>query len=167
MGEKHWAKCSWGKVDRMLTAQHIGKPNYKCLTDDNPYGAEEQFGKHAKPDVCSADANTWACKAAKWEVLKAKPLSPLHLPASQPLPAPHHLPLMLPLPVSQPFCTVPPIYVPTPPLHVPTMYSHYPFQPPLAPLSQPMYSHSQRATSLAPSYYPAFNLSTYTYFHQM
>ena len=160
MGEKRRVKRSRGKVDSTLTAQHIGEPNRKRLTDDDPYGAGEQSGKHAKPDACSADANTRARKAAEWGVLKAEPPPPLHLPASQPLPAPRHLAPMLPPPASQPFRAVPP-------MHAPPMYSPYPFQPPLAPLSQPMYSHSQVATSLAPPYYPTFNFSTYTYSHHM
>ena len=58
MGKKCRAKCSRGKVNSALTAQHIGKPNRKCPTDDDPYGAGEQSSKHAKPDARSADANT-------------------------------------------------------------------------------------------------------------
>ena len=58
MGEKYRAMLSQGKVNSALTAQHISKPNYKCLTDDNPYRVREQSGKHAKPDVYSANANT-------------------------------------------------------------------------------------------------------------
>ena len=58
MGEKHGMKRCWGKVDSMLTAQHIGKPNCKRANNDDPYGAGEQFGKQAKPDARSADANT-------------------------------------------------------------------------------------------------------------
>ena len=156
MGEKCGTKRSRGKVDSVLMAQHIGEPNCKCMTDNDPYGAGEQSGKCAKPDARSADANAQACKAAEQEALKAKPPLP---PASQPLPTPLPLPPMLPLPASQPFHMMPA-------MHTPTMYSH-PFQPPLAPLSQPMYSHSQGAPSSAPPYYPAFNFPTYTYSHQM
>ena len=159
-GEKRGAKHSQGKVNSVLTAQHIGEPNHMCPTDDNPYGAGEQSGKRANPDACSADANTRAHKAVEQEVLKAELPLLLHLPTSQPLPAPRHLAPMLPPPASQPFRTVPP-------MHTPAMYSPYPFQPPLAPLSQLIYSHSQGPASLAPPYYSAFNFSTYTYSHHM
>ena len=156
MGEKRGTKHSRGKVDSALMAQHIGEPNRKHMTDNDLYGAEEQSGKRAKPDARSANANAQACKAAEREALKAEPPLP---PASQPLPTLLPLPPMLPLLASQPFRVMPT-------MHAPTMYNH-PFQPPLAPLSQPMYSHSQGAPSLAPPYYPAFNFPTYTYSHQM
>ena len=156
MGEKHGTKRSWGKVDSVLTAQHIGEPNRKRTTDNDLYEAEEQFSKCAKLDARSANANAQACKAAEWEALKAEPPLP---PVSQPLPMSLPLPPMLSLPASQLFHMMPA-------MHAPTMYS-YPFQPPLAPLSQPMYSQSQGASSSAPPYYPAFNFPTYTYSHQM
>ena len=54
MGEKR----SQGKVNSALTAQHIGEPNHKRLTNDDPYGAGEQSNKCAKPNARSADANT-------------------------------------------------------------------------------------------------------------
>ena len=90
MGEKCGTKHSWGKVDCALMAQHIGEPNHKHMTDNDPYGAGEQSGKHAKPDARSANANAWARKAVEWEALKAEPPLP---PASQPLPT--LLPLLL------------------------------------------------------------------------
>jgi hypothetical protein len=46
-----------GKVNSVLTAQHIGEPNHKHPADNDPYGAGEQSGKHAKPDARSAAAN--------------------------------------------------------------------------------------------------------------
>ncbi len=49
-----------GKANSTLMAQHISEPNHKCATTDDPYGAEEQLGKQAKPDVCSAATNTQA-----------------------------------------------------------------------------------------------------------
>ena len=100
MGEKHGTKRSRGKVDSALMAQHIGEPNCKCMTDNDPYGAGEQSSKRAKPDARSADANAQARKAAEQEALKAEPPLP---PASQPLPTPLPLPPMLPLPASQTF----------------------------------------------------------------
>ena len=57
MGEKCRTKCSWGKVDSVLMAQHISEPNHKHTTDNDPYGAEEQFSKCAKPNARSANAN--------------------------------------------------------------------------------------------------------------
>ena len=57
MGEKCGTKRSWGKVDSALMAQHIGEPNCKHMTDNDPYGAGEQSGKHAKPNARSANAN--------------------------------------------------------------------------------------------------------------
>src|SRR5229473_1831901 len=45
MGVKHVNKRPNGKVNSMLTAQHIGKPNHKRTTNDDPYGAKEQSGK--------------------------------------------------------------------------------------------------------------------------
>ena len=45
MGVKHVNKCPNGKVNSTLTAQHIGKPNHKRTTNDDPYGAKEQSGK--------------------------------------------------------------------------------------------------------------------------
>jgi hypothetical protein len=47
-GNKHTRK---GKVDSVLTAQHISEPNCKCAADDDPYGAGEQSGKRAKSDA--------------------------------------------------------------------------------------------------------------------
>jgi hypothetical protein len=44
-------------------AQHIGKPNCKHTTDDNPYGAGEQSGKQAKPDTHFAAAYTVGSKS--------------------------------------------------------------------------------------------------------
>jgi len=41
MGVKCVNKCPNGKVDSMLTAQHISKPNCKPAADDDPYGAGE------------------------------------------------------------------------------------------------------------------------------
>ena len=58
MGETHRKKRAHGKVNSVLMAQHISKPNRKQTTNDNPYGAGEQSGKCAKPDACSAAANT-------------------------------------------------------------------------------------------------------------
>ena len=89
MGEKRRTKRSWGKVDSVLTAQHISKPNRKHMTDNDLYGAEEQSSKCAKPDARSANANARAHKAAEWEALKAEPPLP---PVSQPLPTPLPLP---------------------------------------------------------------------------
>src|SRR5580658_5651450 len=64
MGEKRGKKKHCGKVDSMLTSQHIGEPNHKQANDD-PYRAGEQSGKHAKPNAHSAVANTRACTAAE------------------------------------------------------------------------------------------------------
>ena len=58
MGVKHGNKRHvTGKVDSVLTAQHIGEPNRKRAADNDPYGAGEQFGKRAKPDAHSVVAN--------------------------------------------------------------------------------------------------------------
>jgi hypothetical protein len=143
-----------GKVDSMLMAQHISEPNCKCPTDNDPYGAGEQSGKRAKPDVHSAAANIQARAAAEERAAKAEP------PLTQPLP-PSQLPLLtqplplasLPLPVSLPSCIS----------FAPYTYNPYNYQF-HHPLSQPMYSHSQGSPS-APPYYPVF--STYSYSHHM
>jgi hypothetical protein len=54
MGIKWNNKHANGKVDSALTAEHIGKPNYKRTTNDNPYGAGKQSSKRTKPNACSA-----------------------------------------------------------------------------------------------------------------
>jgi hypothetical protein len=63
MGVKRGNKKN--KVDSTLMAQHIGEPNRKCATNNNPYGAGEQSGKWAKPDVRSAATNARAHTAAE------------------------------------------------------------------------------------------------------
>ena len=57
MGVKWVNRHRKGKVNSVLTAQHIGKPNHKCASDNDPYGAREQPGKCAKPNAHSAIAN--------------------------------------------------------------------------------------------------------------
>src|SRR5713226_9365031 len=106
MGVKRVNKRPNGKVDSALTAQHIGEPNRKRTTNDDPYGAGEQSGKRAKPDACSAAANTQARTAAEERgAFKAEP------PASLPLPKSLPLPMSLPPPVSllPPFSPPPPV----------------------------------------------------------
>ena len=63
MGVKWNNKHTNSKVNSTLIAQHIGKPNYKCTTNDNPYGAGKQSSKCAKPDTCFTAANVQACIA--------------------------------------------------------------------------------------------------------
>ena len=43
-------------------AKHIGVPKCKHPAD-NPYGAGEEPGKHAKPNAVSATANAQVCVA--------------------------------------------------------------------------------------------------------
>jgi hypothetical protein len=108
MGVKCSNKPQKGKVNSILTAQHISMPNHKHPSNNNPYGAGEQLGKHAKPDVHSATTNIRACAAAeewaafaKAEPSLMQPLLPLQLPPlMQPL-----LPVSLPT-VSQPSFTL-------------------------------------------------------------
>src|SRR5258708_22570158 len=76
IGMKHVNKCPNGKVNSVLMAQHIGKPNRKRTTNDDPYGAGEQSGKQAKPDAHSAATNVRARAAEE----RAEPL-----PVSQPV----------------------------------------------------------------------------------
>jgi hypothetical protein len=150
-----------GKVDSALTAQHIGEPNHKRATDNDPYGAGEQSGKRAKPDARSAAANVRARVAAEERAAKAEP------PLTQP-PPPSPLP---PLTQPPPPSPLPPLTQPPPPASLPLPASlpprvsfapyaynpySYQFHPPL---SQPQGSPS------APPYYPAF--STYSYSHHM
>ena len=137
MGVKHVNKHPNGKVDSVLTAQHIGEPNCKHATNDDPYGAGEQSGKRAKPDARSAAANTQARAAAEeWGAFKAEP------------------PVSLPLPGS---------YMPTFSTHTPGTYNPYYPHPPMF---QPIYSPSQGAP-MAPPYYPPYAFSTYSYPPQM
>ncbi|KAF8498200.1 hypothetical protein F5888DRAFT_1889320 [Russula emetica] len=161
MGVKHGNKRrEKGKVDSALTAQHIGEPNRKRAADNDPYGAGEQSGKHAKPDARSAAANARARAAQEQAAIKAEPprTQPPPPPPTHPPPPPPPQPL--PLPASLPF----PVSLPASASFSPYTYNHYHFHSP--PLSQPrlMYSHSQGAPS-APPYYPAF--STYSYSHYM
>src|SRR5258708_4322989 len=65
MGVKHVNKHPNGKVDSVLTAQHIGEPNHKRAANDDPYGAGEQSGKRANPNPRSAPANTKPRPAAE------------------------------------------------------------------------------------------------------
>jgi len=75
-----------GKVDSTLMAQHIGEPNCKHAAADDPYGVGEQSGKWAKPDACSAAANTRVHVVKEWGAFKAEPPVSLPLPKSLPLP---------------------------------------------------------------------------------
>ena len=97
MGVKHVNKC--GKVDSLLTAQHIGELNRKCITDD-PYGAGEQLGKQAKPNAHSGATNTRVHAVEERGALKAEPLASLPLPKLLPLPMSLPPPASLPLPGS-------------------------------------------------------------------
>src|SRR5258708_30557448 len=135
------------KVNSTLTAQHIGKPNCKCTTNDDPYRAGEQSSKHTKPNARSAAANVRVHVAEEWAAPKAEPLP--SLPASRALP----LPMLLPLPSS---------YAPTLSMHVPGMYSYYPHPP----MSQPIFSQSH-VVPMAPPYFPPYAFSTYSYPPQM
>jgi hypothetical protein len=135
-----------GKVDSVLTAQHISEPNRKRPADNDPYGAGEQSGKRAKPDARSAAANA---RARKQAILKAPPPTqppPTQPPSSTPLTCPPPTPLPLPAPFPS---SAPPPHVP------PYTYNPYYFHPP--PLSQPIYS--------TPPYYPSFPFSTYSHPH--
>src|SRR5216684_3385977 len=117
MGVKHVNKCPNGKVNSTLMAQHISKPNHKHAANDNPYGAGEQSGKWAKPNACSATANTRACTAAEEQgAFKAEPPASLPLPKSLPLPMSLPPPTSLPPPVSLPLLTSlsPPTSLPLP-----------------------------------------------------
>jgi hypothetical protein len=149
MGVKRGNKpCEKGKVDSALTAQHIGVPNCKRPTDNDPYGAGEQSGKRAKPDARSAAANVRARAAAEERAVKAEP------PLTQPPPPSQLPPLTQPLlPASLPL----PMSLPSHVSFAPYTYNPYNYQF-HHPLSQPMYSHSQGSPS-APPYYPAFRLT--------
>ena len=57
MGVKRGGHKRQGKVDSALTSQHLSEPNRMRAADNDPYGAGEQSGKHAKPDAHSAAAN--------------------------------------------------------------------------------------------------------------
>ena len=129
MGVKRGEKCC-GKVDSMLTAKLIGEPNCKRNRgDEDPYGAGEQSGKHAKPDACSVAANTRAQAAVGSALVhSAAPLASLptptrvlthalmHAPRYAPTPP---LSLLQPAPSSfsyrpQPYLQYPSYFVPTP-----------------------------------------------------
>jgi hypothetical protein len=159
MGIQCSKKHQGSKVDSALTAEHIGKPNCKCAADNDPYRAEEQSGKRAKPDAHSAAANTQVRTA---EMRKAEPLStiintgtpvdiqndalqtPLVLALQPPswIPSTHPPPMSLPLLASLPL-SAPPLSAPPPYASFPSYtYNPYHFHPPLVLLSQPMYSHS-------------------------
>ena len=71
MGIQCSKKCQSDKVDSALTAEHIGEPNRKRATNNDPYGAGKQFDKRAKPDAHSATANT---RAYMSEMRKTEPL---------------------------------------------------------------------------------------------
>src|SRR6266566_5074351 len=136
MEENHGKKRPCGKVDSTLTAQHIGVPNRKRATNNDPYGAGEQSGKRTKPDVRSAAANDRACAVPKAELLPTLPptlLPSLLLPLPPPIPPPTPLPTPRPPPASPPFPT--PFHA----SHSPYTHNPYYFHPPL---SQPVYSHS-------------------------
>ena len=125
MGVKRGNKPQKGKVDSALTAQHIGVPNRKRPSGNDPYGAGEQSGKRAKPDARSAAANVRAHAAAEERAAKAEP------------------PLTQPPPPSQ----LPPLTQPLPPASLPTAsqlsFTPYPYNPYNYPfLSQPIYPHS-------------------------
>jgi hypothetical protein len=151
MGVQRGKKRQGGKVDSALTAEHIGEPNRKRATDNDPYGAGEQSGKRAKPDARSAAANTRARAA---EMRKAEPLptiintgtpvdvrndalqTPLVL-ASQPpswIPSTHPPPTPLPLLASLPLSAPPLSALPThaslplsaPPLSAPPPHASFP-----------------------------------------
>jgi hypothetical protein len=133
------------KVDSVLMAQHIGEPNRKRTANNDPYGAGEQSGKQAKPNVRSAATNARACTAAEWA--KAEP-PPTQIP-----------PPTLPPPASLPFPTSLPPRVSFPPYH---------FYPSPVPLSQPTYPHPQyyshfQGAPSAPPYYSALPFSTYSH----
>src|SRR5258708_3332939 len=153
MGVKWNNKCANSKVDSALTAQHISEPNCKRTTDDDPYGAGKQSGKHAKPNACSAAANVQVHVAEQWAAPKAKPLP--SRPTSRALP----LPASLPPPVSLP---LPSSYAPPLSMHMPGTYSYYPHPP----MSQPIFSQSQ-GVPMAPPYFPPYTFSTYSYPPQM
>ena len=106
-------RCGKGKVDSVLTAKHIGEPNCKHVADGDLYGMEEQSGKCAKLDACSAAANAQAYMA------KEQPAPKVPLPSSsQPLPTP------LPPPMSQPMLFPPRASFPS--LYMPNLpYYHY------------------------------------------
>ncbi len=97
MGVKRGEKC---KVDSALMAEHIGIPKRKRPNDD-PYGAGEDSGKHAKPDAVSAAANARARAAEEWKAFaKAE--------AAECLPHLHHSRCICP-----PIPPIPPIPWPT------------------------------------------------------
>ena len=106
-----------GKVDSVLTAQHIGEPNRKRPANNDPYGAGEQSGKHAKPDVRSVVANEQARaaeqRARTQPALKAPSASqptPTTLPPTPPLPRRFPSPAHTPDSHStRPGCTIPTI----------------------------------------------------------
>ena len=110
-----------GKVDSVLTAEHIGVHKWK-RTNDDPYGTGEDFGKRAKPDAVLAAANARA-RAATERKAAAERLPPECPPAS--------LPTRLPLGSAS--------FAPPHPMHTPTVYSHFLLLP-----------HSQPAPNLQP-----------------
>jgi hypothetical protein len=187
-------KCTNGKVDSALTAEHIGEPNRKRTADDDPYGAGEQSGKCAKPDAHSAAANVRARIAEERQAApKAEPLPSLPaslppltsfpppasfpLPASSPLPASLPLPAFLPPPASLPLpASLPPptslplpVSLPLPSSYTPTLSTHAPgtySYYPHPPMSQPIFSQSQ-GVPMAPPYFPPYAFLTYSYPPQM
>ena len=141
MGVK-WGGKHQGKVNSTLSAQLIGKLNHKWNhTDQDPYGASEQSGKHARPNAHSVAANTQVRAAAEPAPVPLLPLStPLpSLPPSAPLPS---LPGPAPLPSSSAVPTVMPHYTSMQPYsllqpatasftYIPQPYMHYPYTVPM------------------------------------
>jgi len=134
MGVK-WGKKRHSKVDSMLTAKLIGEPNCKQnCRDEDPYGAGEQSGKHAKPDAHSVTANTWA-QAAVGSALVHSAVLPASLPTPMcvPMHAPMHVPCYAPTPLlsllqpapssfsyhPQPYLQYPFYFVPSTPMYYP------------------------------------------------
>ncbi|KAH9051046.1 hypothetical protein EDB87DRAFT_1582998 [Lactarius vividus] len=133
MGVKRGNKaCS--KVDSARTAEHIGEINRKRNREnDDPYGAGEQSGKHAKPDARSAVANANARACATME--PSRPLSSSRGPAPVPFPVHHYIPSPLPLSQPAPRPTSPlPLPVSLPPRlstpHTPGPLLQVPYYPP-------------------------------------
>ncbi|KAN0136459.1 hypothetical protein V8E53_005827 [Lactarius tabidus] len=157
-----------GKVDSAHTAVLIGEINRKHThNDEDPYGAGEQSGKHAKPDARSVAANTRVCVATEPRParpvpppssLPARSSSPRRAPSPTQMP-PHYPPL---LPLSQPVpgaaSSFPPSPLPHHPTSPPQIPPHVVPGPPLLPLSQPA---TRPASSLPPASLPPHMLSAH------
>jgi hypothetical protein len=134
MGVKRRDKCR-GKVNGVLTAQHIGEKTKKQCANNDPYGAREQSRKRAKSDARSVAANTRARAASE------PPAPPSAATIPPPASLPPRFPSYAPLPPPSastlpPLASLPPhfLHPGAPHAHIPAPYY---FHPPPIPIVYP------------------------------